>query len=199
MPAVHGFTLIEAMITLSILAILLSLAAPGFHNFIQNRQIRSAAEAMTAGLNLARSEALRRNENVTLWIVDSTDASCALSSGGRAWVVSLDNPAGACDAAPSTSAAPRLVQSRPANESGSAVTVASVNSGGMLANCISFNGFGRPLLSCPGGALPLARVSLSAAGATAVTRALRVQVTSGGATRMCDPALVDTANPTACN
>ena len=96
-----GMTLIELMIGIVLLAILLALGAPTFFRWTQNSQIRNAAEAIQNGLTLARAEAVRRNTTVRFQLVTTTTAACALSPTGTNWVVSLDSPAGACDAAPS--------------------------------------------------------------------------------------------------
>jgi type IV fimbrial biogenesis protein FimT len=190
----HGFTLVEAMVTLSILAILMAVGAPSLFTFIQNQQIRSSAEELQSGLTLARNEALRRNAPVSLWMVDQTTAACALSANGGAWVVSQNSPAGACNAAPSETAAPRLVQSRGQRESGRGVIVAATDAAGASASCITFNGFGLAETACTGGGNPVARIGLSQSGA----RSLQLTISSGGAVKVCDPSITDPANATIC-
>jgi type IV fimbrial biogenesis protein FimT len=194
-PAAHrGFTLVEAMVALAILSILMAVGAPAMHTFIQNQQIRSSAEELQSGITLARNEALRRNARVTLWMVDQLSASCALSSSGNAWVVSQDNPAGACGATASESNAPRLIQSRGPRESGRGTILAATDSTSVATNCITFNGFGMAEAACTGGGAPLAQVNLSQTGA----RALRLKISPGGAARVCDPSITDNTNPAIC-
>lgn len=60
----RGFTLIEVMVTVILIAILASLAAPSFQTTIARFRVRTAAESLMSGLQLARSEALRRNQPV---------------------------------------------------------------------------------------------------------------------------------------
>jgi type IV fimbrial biogenesis protein FimT len=192
----QGFTLVEAMVTLSIVAIVMAVGAPSLFTFIQNQQIRSSAEELQAGLTLARNEALRRNAHVSLWLVDQNGAGCARSSNGGAWVVSQDNPAGSCDADPSDSAAPRLVQTRGQGESGRGVIVAAIDAGGAATSCITYNGFGIAEPACAGGGNPVAQIGLSQTGTG--TRALRLNISAGGAVKTCDPAVTDITNPTAC-
>ena len=59
-----GFTLVEAMVTVVLVAILASLAAPSFQSTLARFRVRTAAESLMSGLQLARSEALRRNQPV---------------------------------------------------------------------------------------------------------------------------------------
>ena len=61
-----GFSIIELMVAIVILVITLSIAVPSFSQFILNTQIRSAAESIRNGLQLARAEAIKRNEVVSL-------------------------------------------------------------------------------------------------------------------------------------
>ena len=133
-----GMTLIELMIGIVLLGILLALGVPTFSRWVQSSQIRNASEAIHNGLMLARAEAVRRNTTVRFQFVTTTTSACALSATGTNWVVSLDSPAGACDAAPSDNVAPRIVQVRSATE-GSRNAV--VNAGGV--SLITFNGTGQ--------------------------------------------------------
>ena len=60
----RGFTAIELMITVAIVAILSALAAPSFRQLIATQRIKSVASALRETLWVARSEALKRNDNV---------------------------------------------------------------------------------------------------------------------------------------
>ncbi|MCX7111620.1 MAG: GspH/FimT family pseudopilin [Proteobacteria bacterium] len=72
-----GFTLIEMMVTLSILAILTVISVPKFQIFFGNQGIKSATFDLLADLTLARSEAIKRNANV-----DVKADSCGGWQGG---------------------------------------------------------------------------------------------------------------------
>jgi type IV fimbrial biogenesis protein FimT len=61
-----GFTLIEALVVVSILAIMTSLAIPSFISFIGTMNTKSAAFDLIGDLSMARSEALKRNVAITV-------------------------------------------------------------------------------------------------------------------------------------
>jgi len=62
----HGFTLIETMISIAVLAIIIGVATPSFVGLIQRNSITSDTNELVSFLNLARSEAVKRNMTVSL-------------------------------------------------------------------------------------------------------------------------------------
>ncbi|PIE83644.1 MAG: pilus assembly protein [Candidatus Contendobacter odensis] len=95
MNKVTGFTLIELMITLAIAAIILGFGVPSFQRIINNNQLTSAANALVASVNLARSEAVKRGQRMT--ICKSSDGASCTNSGGyqQGWIVFTDTNANA--------------------------------------------------------------------------------------------------------
>lgn len=83
-----GFTLLELMISIAILAIFLGIGIPAIGDWIQNRQVNVLAESITNGLRQAQSEAVQRNVQVEMVLVTSdamapTNPSTAtLAAGG---------------------------------------------------------------------------------------------------------------------
>jgi len=64
--AAAGFTLLELMITLAVAAILVTVAIPGFATFIANQHVKTASQELFSDLLYARSEAIKRNDQVTV-------------------------------------------------------------------------------------------------------------------------------------
>jgi type IV fimbrial biogenesis protein FimT len=195
---VAGFSLIELMIGLVVLGIVLMIGLPSLATWMQNTQVRTSAEAIVSGLQLARAEALRRNRTVQFSLVDSLSASCTVSTSGTNWVVSLVDPAGACDAAPSETTAPQIVQKRSGQEGSPNVALAA--SGG---SSVLFNGLGR-LSTATGVPAAFTQITVSNPGggacqsAAGPIRCLSVTISSSGAVRMCDPAVTSAADPRYC-
>lgn len=98
-----GFTLVELMVTLAIVAILATVAVPSFQDMVNNNRLTSQANEFITALNYSRSEAVKRGTSITLtantdgwqagWTIgDGTDTirNYAAFSGGSALTSSSD-------------------------------------------------------------------------------------------------------------
>jgi len=196
----RGFTLIELMVSIAVMALLLVAVSPALKDWMINVRIRNAASAIEQGLQLARQEAIRRNQSTGFHLVSSSaadpgalDNTCALSSSSGSWVVSMRSPAGKCATAPSATVDPMLVNSHPVGDGGQGVAVAATQADKTTAaNTVTFNGLGSVI-----NAGPIARVNVIAATNSNQYRSLCVEISGVGAARVCDPALA-AGDPRAC-
>jgi len=200
-----GLNLIEVMISLAVLSILIGLGAPGFVEWLQNQQIRAAAEATLNGLQVARGEAVRRNTPVRFQLVSDLTSTCVLASDSVtapvsvSWVVSLADPTGACDAV-TDSGQPvpppgRILQKRTSAEGSPGALATSVfvpsppvPPAPQAASTVTFAALGNVVANADG-TPSINRIDLTNVNVTGAMRPLRIIVTSGGSTRMCDPSL----------
>jgi type IV fimbrial biogenesis protein FimT len=82
-----GITLVEMLIVIAILAILSAIAVPSFNDFIKTQRMRAMATDLQLSLVRARSEAIKRNTNVTI----SPNTAGSWQSG---WTIPDPNNAG---------------------------------------------------------------------------------------------------------
>jgi type IV fimbrial biogenesis protein FimT len=164
----RGITIIEQVIGLAVTGVLLSLGMPSYSDYLQSRHIRTQAEAIADGLQLARLEAVRRNEPVDLRVA------------GGDWTVAVV-------------ATNEAVQARSNGESANARVLV----GGAAANVtITFNALGRIVSGNAQTIFDVNHATLACSPAGAA-RCLQVRMTTGGLVRMCDP-LLAAGNPQAC-
>ncbi len=85
-----GFTMIELLVVVTVAALLLSLAVPSMSAMVDSQKAVSLLNAFVSSLNLARSEAIKRNARVVV-CKSATGLACA-SSGGweQGWIVFHD-------------------------------------------------------------------------------------------------------------
>jgi prepilin-type N-terminal cleavage/methylation domain-containing protein len=89
-----GFTLIELMFTIVVLAVLLGIGVPNFRDFIRNSRITSAANDLLADFALARSESVKRRVNVSVCSSADPTANNPACDGAAVfsgWIVFVDD------------------------------------------------------------------------------------------------------------
>jgi type IV fimbrial biogenesis protein FimT len=87
-----GLTLIEVLVVVALVAILAGLAAPSFTNLFQRYRVDSVREELLASMNLAKSEAIRQGQAMTIQKLASPGACATAGDWSCGWQV-LD-PAG---------------------------------------------------------------------------------------------------------
>ena len=171
-----GVTLIELMVGMVIVSCLLLVGMPSFTSWIQDLQVRGAAESIQSGLMLARSEAIRRNRPVQLVLADagglvewrvgcvSVEPDCPLS------IMERKRGEGGLNARMAAPAVPPV--------EGAGTAAALVAGAGLPVN-IAFNGLGQLAGPAPGW-IELSHVRLGS------ERRLLVRIDAGLA-RICKP------------
>jgi type IV fimbrial biogenesis protein FimT len=157
-----GVTLIELAVGLAIFAVVLALAAPSFSAWIQNTQVRGAAESILNGLQVARNEALRRNTNVEFTL-----------GAGSSWTVFV----------PSTG---ETVQEHSTEDGAKAANLdVSTTPGGSVM--VTFSGLGRVVGNSNASPVITWIDVDSAVLPASVSKEMRILVNVGGGVKMCDP------------
>lgn len=86
----RGFTLVELLVTLAVGSILMSLTVPAMTGMLNTQKAISANNALFAGLNLARSEAIKRNARAVL-CKTANGLTCTASGGWeQGWILFHD-------------------------------------------------------------------------------------------------------------
>lgn len=175
-----GFSLVELLIAITVMGILMAYGAPTYQSWMQNTQIRTAAESVQNGLQLARAEAARRNANVSFIL------------NGNNWSVNVLALGVAGDAFYTPAA---TVQQKNGTEGTRNAVIAATQ------NPITFNGLGR-ITPAPASSVSISVTNTTGPCATAAApgnlRCLNVMVEPGGQIKMCDPMLNGSGNPQAC-
>jgi type IV fimbrial biogenesis protein FimT len=187
----RGFTIIELLIGLTLLAVLLGLGAPAMGTYLQNSKLASATASYFTGIQTARTEAIRRNV-LTQFVLTDTPVSTgnlanalAPATGGSNWVVRAASSPGVF--------LPAIEAKASAEGEGSAAAAALVIAGSASApavfdGTIPFNGFG----GTADGAAYAIDISNPAAGTCKASggtiRCRRITVSPGGQITACDPA-----------
>ena len=73
----RGFTLIELMMTLSVAAILTSVAVPSFSDMIKRNRVTTQQNDLLGDIMLARMEAIKRGRSVSICSANTTATACS--------------------------------------------------------------------------------------------------------------------------
>src|SRR5690242_9276873 len=88
--AASGFTILELMITVAVLAILMGIAVPSFSEMIRQNRLATQTNDLLTATNFARSEAVKRGSRVTLCPANGNNCS-GDSQWSAGWLVITDD------------------------------------------------------------------------------------------------------------
>jgi type IV fimbrial biogenesis protein FimT len=176
-----GFTMIELMIVVVIIAIATMLGIPSYRAWMQNTQIYNAASSVENGLQKAKAEAVKRNINIEFVIGTNPP-----------WRIQLPGNTTPC---PIPSGATLTTLLECSTTEGAKNVTAAVTPANTAT--ITFNSFGGVLPTNLDGTSTPTKIDFSSAVLPG-THNLRVTIGLGGITRMCDPNLATGSSPRAC-
>jgi type IV fimbrial biogenesis protein FimT len=196
--AEQGFTLIEMMIAVGILAILLAIGIPSMREWIANREVSNLAESLAEGLRRAQIESIKGNRPVQFVLTTSTlPVGTAASTFDPATLTLTDGGLTTGDAAPNWAVRyiDPVVPAVPANNRyfvGRSFSEGWRNARVTGSAALSFSAVGKVqgVTNASGTASPPPTYSvyqvLNPTIDTMITRRLCVFVSPGGAVKICD-------------
>lgn len=87
MKTIKGFTLVELMVTIAVLAIIATLAAPNLSQILKNTKVKTSSGDIFNFLQQARTEAVRLGKTVT--VCGSVDGTTCLTANKTNWSTGL--------------------------------------------------------------------------------------------------------------
>jgi type IV fimbrial biogenesis protein FimT len=134
-----GFTLIELMVTIAIMAVLLTLAAPSFRTLLLNNRLNSQVNALFGGLNYARSTALSANTVITVCPVGASNSPICGGNWQAGWMVVDPSGAGTILLSSAAPANGPVLTSLPPQGGGAAATTITFDTRGLTVNVANFS------------------------------------------------------------
>jgi type IV fimbrial biogenesis protein FimT len=179
--ATGGFTLIELMVTIALIAILMAVAVPSFVTYQRNSELTSFTNTLLAGINAARGEAIKRGRNAMVIPIDA--------DWNKGWVVFVDvNRSGDYEAASDIT-----ILTREAAPSYLTISNVGATAAANLYLRYDASGYSR-LKNSAFGAWTFEIKRNDVTGAELLAQTRRIKIASTGRARVCTPKTSSDAN-----
>jgi len=181
----RGFTLIELMVTIVVLAVLVGLAIPSFRDFVVKSRLRGATDDIVNLLRTAHGSAVKLQRDVNVSVQASTWCAGAVAAADPGAVGDVVPAAAACDCAASTVTCKVAAQNSLVSAGSYSGVSLSTNTSNAINNAqggITFNSkYGALLL----GSLPTNPMITLSAGNNAFST--QISISQLGETYVCRP------------
>lgn len=182
----RGVSVIELVVALAVLAVVVAIALPSFTVLMANQRIKTTAESLRAGLQLARIEALRRGQGVTL----------EMGSMDSSWTVGCEIPVDADNDGDGLPDCPGQIQYSASVVQGGVQNITITLDGGTL---VTFSPIGLVRQINQDNSVPFTRIDVTVPNfAPTEIKPMRVLLPAGGLSRVCDPSVTTAGDTRKC-
>jgi type IV fimbrial biogenesis protein FimT len=183
----RGVTFVELVVVLAIMGVVIAIALPAFSTLMANQRIRTTAESLRSGIQLARMEALKRGRGTTF----------NMSALNSSWIVGCEIPVADDNDGDGLPDCPVQIQdSTGVVEGGTSAITITVDAGGGV---ITFSPLGLVRQLNQDGTVPFTQIDVTVPNVSSTgLRPLRVLLRAGGLSRVCDPSVTVAGDTRAC-
>jgi type IV fimbrial biogenesis protein FimT len=173
----RGVTMTEVLMVVAIVAVVMGLALPSFQVFVANQRIRTVAESLRAGMQLARIEALKRGVPV-FFDMATLDSS---------WQVGCETPDANDNDGDGQADCPAEIRAEQSSAPGGTSVITITTTAGTRS---TFNSIGLVKPANLDGSGPVTQLDITVPGISSSDLVpMRVLLPAGGLSRVCNPAI----------
>lgn len=181
----NGFTLIELIVVVAILGVIMAIGIPGMIQYIRNAKVQALAVELKESIEQAKIEAIKRNSNSTITIYGSSG-----NNTGKNTIITVDNTE---------------VGSRTVKQAEKVLKIyKSVINGQQISNTLQTNQESTSITFSSNGRITGTATNIlitgeqGSDGCGPENVCFRLELTTGGNIRMCNPNLNKAENPQGC-
>lgn len=89
----RGFTIIELMVAVALLAVMVVIGVPSFNSIINTNETAAKSNAFLSALKVARTEATKRRQDIIV-CASNNQSDCASNNWSNGWIVFEDADGG---------------------------------------------------------------------------------------------------------